>query len=371
MRRKENPVVFFAGGGTSGHINPALAIADRLRAVYPAARIVFCGTASGLESDIVPRSGYDFEVIRASGFPRRLNRRLLRAFQDYFAGKRRSLELLRRYRPDVVVGTGGYVCGPVLAAAKQAGIPILIHEQNAFPGQSNRLMSRGADAVCISYPQTAAYFARAKKVVVTGNPVRAEFWQLDPLSARAELGIEPDRNLLLATGGSRGARTINRATVEFVRLNPGLKARVLLVCGKELAEETRRAAADLPPERLEIHEYLYDMPLYMAAADLLICRAGAITCAEVAALGKAAVFVPYPYAAADHQTYNARAFTDRGAGLLCPDAELTGAWLSDRVPELLLNDEKRRKINAEVRMMAKPAAVDDIFRELEALLPER
>lgn len=156
-------MVFFAGGGTSGHINPAIAIADKLRAGYPDARIIFCGTERGLESDIVPRSGYVFETIRASGFPRKLNRKLLNALKDFHAGKKRALTLIDTYRPDVVVGTGGYVCGPVLAAAKSAGVPILIHEQNAFPGQSNRVMSKGAEVVCISFEQTRRYFKKRAK----------------------------------------------------------------------------------------------------------------------------------------------------------------------------------------------------------------
>lgn len=360
--------IFFSGGGTSGHINPALAIAEELKQAHPEVEIVFCGTQSGLESDIVPRAGYRFEVIRASGLPRKLGRQLLTAWQDFQAGKKQAAALIKQYRPAVVVGTGGYVCGPVLAAAKKAKVPILIHEQNAYPGRSNRLMSKGAETVCISYEQTRSYFKQAKKVVLTGNPVRGEYWSIDKEKARNKLGLTSAERLILATGGSRGARTINRSVVEFMRQNPELDATVILVSGKDLYSETQALAADLTNERFIIQDYLYDMPYYMAAADLLICRAGAITCAEVAALGKAAAFIPYPFAASDHQTYNARAFSDIGAGLLCPDSELSGGWLSENVLPLLFDEKKRETMETAVKALAKPRATQDIVRELEILL---
>lgn len=367
MNKKSEPVVFFAGGGTSGHINPAIAIADTLRAGYPDARIIFCGTEHGLENDIVPRTGYAFETIRASGFPRKLNRKLVGAVRDFRAGKKRALELIDAYRPDAVVGTGGYVCGPVLAAAKSAGVPILIHEQNAFPGQSNRVMSKGADVVCISFEQTRPYFRKAHKVVLTGNPVREEFWRIGRRAARGQLGIADDCRFLLATGGSRGARAINQAVLSFMKLNQDLDARVLLACGRDLYEETIAAAKDMESDRFEIREYLYDMPLYMAAADMLICRAGAITCAEIAALSKAAIFVPYPYASDDHQTHNAKAYSDIGAGLLCPNNQLTGEWLTEQVPPLLFDDRRRGEMESKAGSLAMPDAVDEIFKELENL----
>ena len=208
-RQNKQHTVIFSGGGTSGHIHPAIAIAQRLQGLEPSARILFCGTPHGLEHEIVPRAGFEFEPIRASGFPRRLNRALVRAVQDYGAGRRRAMELIREYRPDAVVGTGGYVCGPLLSAAARLGVPRLIHEQNAFPGRSNRLMSRGAAVVCISYEGTRPYFGGADKVVLTGNPVRSVFSELDRAAARTKLGLDPERKLILATGGSLGARRIN------------------------------------------------------------------------------------------------------------------------------------------------------------------
>lgn len=361
-----------AGGGTSGHVMPALAIAEQLKREDPFAEIRFCGTARGIEHDLVPRAGYAFDVIRASGLPHRLSRELVRALADFAAGRRQSRRLLQTYRPDVVIGTGGYVCSPVVAAASSLKIPVLLHEQNAFPGRSNRLMARRSQAVCISYPGTEKWFAAGTNVALTGNPVRSIFFQLDRDQARRQLGIAPDAFLVLATGGSLGARSINQAVIGLAPwiADPASwtvrTPQVILAAGQRLYAETAAAAAGLA--WLTVHDYLHDMHLYMAAADLLICRAGAITSSEIAALGRPSIMVPYPHAAGDHQTYNARAFSEIDAALLCPDQQLQPEWLARTLRELAGDPDRLIRMGTAAATLARPDAARDICRMIAGLI---
>jgi UDP-N-acetylglucosamine--N-acetylmuramyl-(pentapeptide) pyrophosphoryl-undecaprenol N-acetylglucosamine transferase len=355
-----------AGGGTSGHINPALAIAEQIRRDHPDAEIRFCGTARGLESSLVPRAGFAFMAIRARGLPTRPSREMLRALADYFAGYRQCRRLLRDFRPNAVVGTGGYVCSPVVAAASGLRIPVLLHEQNAFPGRSNRLMARRSQAVCISFPGAERHFRTRAPITLTGNPVRDVFFHQDRREARTALGLDPQQPIILAIGGSLGARSINQAVLglDFVPggLPGGQLPLVILAAGKQHFAAVSEAAAG--KSWLKVHEYLYDIHLYMSAADLLICRAGAMTCAELAALGRPAIMVPYPFAAGDHQTFNARAQTDAGAAVLCPDSQLQPAWLMSALQDLFRDPGKLEQMGRAAATQARPDAAAAICRRL-------
>ncbi|MEA4888508.1 MAG: undecaprenyldiphospho-muramoylpentapeptide beta-N-acetylglucosaminyltransferase [Clostridiaceae bacterium] len=362
-----------AGGGTSGHVNPALAIADQLKKDDPTADIRFCGTARGIEQDIIPRAGYPFQAIRARGLPRRLSPDLFRALADFWAGRRQCRQLMREFCPDVVIGTGGYVCSPVVAAAASLHIPVLLHEQNAFPGRSNRLMARRSQMVCVSFPGTEHWFHTKAPIILTGNPVRSLFFELDRQEARKTLNLDPDERIVLAMGGSLGARSINQAVLG---LSPWLDdltqwaggpPTVYLAAGSRQYAEI--ASSGRGKDWLQVRDYIHDIQLYMAAADLLVCRAGAITCSELAALGRPAVMVPYPYAAGDHQTYNARVFADAGAAILCPDAQLQPAWLAQTLHDLLLQPDRLQEMGRAAKQMARPDAVSAICRSLYGLLP--
>jgi UDP-N-acetylglucosamine--N-acetylmuramyl-(pentapeptide) pyrophosphoryl-undecaprenol N-acetylglucosamine transferase len=351
---------------------PALAIAEQLKRDDPSAEIRFCGTARGIEHDLVPRAGYPFDVIRASGLPHRLSKELFRALADFAAGRRQSRQLLMTFRPDVVIGTGGYVCSPVVAAANSLHIPVLLHEQNAFPGRSNRLLARRSQAVCISFPGTEKWFAAGTKITLTGNPVRATFFELDRAAARQQLGIDPEVFLILATGGSLGARSINQAVVGLAPwiANPSFwtlaRPQIILAAGQRQYAETMAASAGC--DWLSVHDYLHDMHLYMAAADLLICRAGAVTSSEIAALGRPSIMVPYPFAAGDHQTFNARAFSEIDAALLCPDQELKPEWLARTLLELAADPDRLVRMGKAAATLARPDAARDICRILDGLI---
>ncbi len=330
--------ILAAGGGTSGHVYPAVAIADRIRRDAPGSVVEFCGTAHGIENDLIPKAGYRMHEIRASGFPSKISKKMFRALSDFRAGRKACIELIRTFKPDAVIGTGGYVCSPLVSAAAAMKIPVILHEQNAFPGRSNRLMSRKATAVCTGFPGMERYFKFAERVYYTGNPIREVFGKFGREECRDKLGFKPDEFVVLAMGGSLGSRTINRAvTGLFDHLNAE-KIRVILSAGKQQYNELKEEMTG-KNNSVEVYEYIDETHVYMSAADLIICRAGAITCAEVAAVGVPSVMIPYPFAAGDHQSYNAREFSKAGAGVTVSDAELTSGRLSEEIGKFLVDRE--------------------------------
>ncbi|MBO4687738.1 MAG: undecaprenyldiphospho-muramoylpentapeptide beta-N-acetylglucosaminyltransferase [Clostridiales bacterium] len=357
--------VFLAGGGTSGHIHPAVAIADELKKQDADTEVLFCGTAKGLEAQIIPSMGYPFEVIRAAQLPMKPSKKTIHAVREFLAGRKMCRKLIREQKPDVVVGTGGFVCSPLIAAAHKEKVPILLHEQNAFPGRSNRMMSRYAGTVCTSFPKLDHYFHKKAKIVYTGNPIRGVFSQVDRNACREQLGLASDEILILAMGGSLGARTVNQAIVALAGEITDPKVRIILSVGKQRYAEVCEEAKNWP-KSIEVFEYISNPEVYLAAADLFIGRAGAITCAEVQAVGVPSVLVPYPYAAQDHQTYNARAFEEADAGVLLPDDQAVEK-LPGIVKDLLSDKEKLGKMRENTLKLAIYDASSRICDEVRAL----
>ena len=362
-----------AGGGTSGHIYPALAIAEQIQKDYPNARLAFCGTSGGLESKLIPAAGYPFHTISARGFPSRPSIDLIRAYRSYAKGRQECREIIKAMRPNAVIGTGGYVCGPVAAAAADRHVPLLLHEQNAYPGRANRLMARRSQCVCISFREAASWFKTKAPVVITGNPVRSIFFNQSYEQARNTLGWPVDQPVVLAMGGSLGARSINEAVLGLSSYLPdqgqadrSQVLRVHLGCGRQHADEVSGRAKTLP--WLTVYDYIEQVHLLMAAADLVICRAGAGACFELAALGKPSILIPYPFAAGDHQTANARALVDAGAALLCRDSDLNSAWLWHQIQYLLKDKEKLSQMGLAALNQARPQAAADICRQLYSFM---
>lgn len=331
--------ILAAGGGTSGHVYPAIAIADRIVKDMPGSVVEFCGTARGIESDLIPKAGYRMHEIRASGLPSKPSPKIFRAIGDFFAGRKRCIELITEFKPDAVVGTGGYVCSPLVSAAAKMRVPVVLHEQNAFPGRSNRYMARNAAAVCTGFPNTEHYFKAAGNVYYTGNPIRDVFKTSDRSMSRKMLGYGEEEFVVLAMGGSLGARTINRAVINLTERLDNPNLRIVLSTGRQQFKEFSEGISG-QEGRLCVFEYIDETQVYMAAADLVICRAGAITCAEIAAVGVPSILIPYPYAAGDHQTYNARKFSETGAGIMIADADLTPERIATEITAFLKNREK-------------------------------
>lgn len=357
--------VLVTGGGTGGHIYPALAIIKGLAATGDH-HFFYIGSKKGMEADIVPREGIPFAGIEIEGLPRTLSPRLIRALGRVPAAVWQARRYIKEFSPQVVVGTGGYVSGPVFLAALLAGVPFVIHEQNAYPGLTNRLLASRAATVCATFEDSVPRFPAGARVVVTGLPVRPGIGQADRKEARIKLGLVPEKKTLLVFGGSRGARSINMAMVEAYRyIGKREDLQVLHATGRLTHEETltamRRAGID--PEKngnIKIVPYLYEMEMALAAADLVVCRAGAATIAEITLQGLPSILIPYPYAAENHQEYNAMALVKRGAAVMIRDRELNGQLLWQRIEEILRNDQLRREMAERAKAMARPQALEEI-----------
>jgi len=368
--------VFLAGGGTAGHVFPALAVARELQRRDPSIRPVFVGTAERLEGRLVPEAGYELHHIDVLPVPRRPSPKLLRVPSALRAAVRRCVTLLETEKAQAVVTFGGYVSVPLALAAHRVGLPLIIHEQNAVPGLANRWVARHADAIAVTFPGSADRFGRPERAVVTGNPVRQEILEVDPdgdreRAARAfRLRWVP--RTILVFGGSQGARSLNKAVVETFSLwNRPNDVQLLHVAGANLYKETAalwegaRAAGEGP--RVRCVDFIDDMDAAYTIADLVIARAGATTIAELTALGIPAVLVPYPHATADHQMANARALERAGAAVVVPDDELSGPRLVEAIRPWLEDDHLR----AEAAMASRAFGRRDAASNLAQLVLDR
>lgn len=350
----------FAGGGTGGHLYPALSIAETIRQRRADADILFIGTQGKIEARVVPSHGFAFRSITISGFARKLSADTLVFPARVVAAVMQSIGILRSFKPDVVVGTGGYVCGPPLAAGMLLGIPTLIQEQNGYPGVTTRLLARRATEVHLTFESSRHYLKRTDNVHVTGNPTRGAIGSVSRADGAAAFGLDPARTTVLVVGGSQGATALNRAMQRSIGMITAEGSQVLWGCGPRDAEACQRAVVALPGAeagRVKVLPYIEHMESAYAACDLAISRSGASTLAEMTRAGVPSVLVPYPYAAADHQTANAKVMVEAGASMLIPeeraDAELMGAVMA------LLHDPGRRgTMSACARHLGRPGAAD-------------
>ncbi len=362
--------VVLSGGGTGGHIYPALTIAGALRRLDPDCEITFVGTRKGLEKDIIPRYGYPLEFIKVAGFERHLGLGTLKSAGELLLGLKEAYTLLNRINPDLVIGTGGYVCGPILFWAAMKRVPTCIQEQNAMPGVTNKILSRFVDRVFLGYKEGAKYFASHAQKVYTGNPVRQEILDASREEGLKKFGLDPEKTTLLAFGGSRGARTINQAMVTVEQQLAGNpRIQILHATGTVGYEKHAEALGDqvLHAGNIHVVPYLHDMPLALAAADLAVSRAGAIGLAELMVKGIPSILVPYPYATANHQEYNARALAAKGAALVVLDKDLNGDWLLGEVEKLLQEPERLETMHRSALRCAMPQAADAIAEQALAL----
>jgi len=359
--------VVLRGGGTGGHIFPALAIADQLRELEPRADILFVGARGRMEMERVPKAGYPIKGLWISGFQRKLSPDNLLFPLKVGVSLWQAWQILRSFRPQVAVGVGGYASGPTLEVATRMGVPTLIQEQNSFPGLTNRLLARRVDRICVAYEGMERFFP-AEKLELTGNPVRKDLIELDMPAGegRKRLGLAENKPTLLVLGGSLGARTLNqamRATEEV--WNGRRDVQVLWQVGKLYAREMLDSGAAALPN-VKAVAFVDDMPAAYAAADVVLCRAGALTLSELAALGKAAVLVPSPNVAEDHQTKNAQALVEQAAAWMVADADAEEVAVHKAL-ELLDAPEKRSQLALAIHRQARPQATLPTARAVLAL----
>lgn len=369
--------ILFAGGGTAGHINPALAIANRMRELYSDTEVCFIGTKEGLEAGLIPHSGLPIKFIKVHGFERRLSFKTLKTAAELPAAVAASKRIIRDFKPDAVVGTGGYVCGPALYAAARLKIPTLVHESNAFPGITTKILSRYVDEVAIGIDDGRKFIPNAKKTVFTGNPVRPSILAVERGAARTELNID-DRPFVVIFGGSLGARDFNRAAADWICSVVGShKYRILMGTGKlnQYGAVMKRFAEnniDIDKyEDVSVSEYIYNMDVAMNAADLVISRAGASTLAELTAIGKPSILVPSPYVTDNHQEHNARAIERGGGAVVIPEAELSAESIDAAVSGIVNSKTKLVQMGASAAKMGVRDSADRICREILKLIDKR
>jgi len=357
--------VIFSGGGTGGHVYPAISLAHEVIKRHPTAEVLFVGAKRGLENQIVPGEGFRLLTLEISSLPRRLSIEQLRTVYRALRGVVRARNILRDFSPDIVVGTGGYVAGPLLLAAALFGYPTLIHEQNAFPSLTNRLLARFVDKIAVSH-RAATKFFPAHKVVVTGNPLRPEILAADREGARLRLNIPLLDKVLLVVGGSGGARVLNEMFSSCYDDFSRKKVRVFHVTGRRDYEAINKVAQDYLGPYLTLIEYATNLPELLAAADLVISRPGGTT-AELAYLGKPSILIPAPIAAENHQYHNAKVFSEAGAAILMEEHSLTPRLLGEKASEILFSEAQLSSMSRQAYRLAFPAATKDICDLLENL----
>ncbi len=351
-----------SGGGTAGHIYPALAVVEKLE--QRGVDVTFVGTPDGLESRIVPEAGVAFSALPAAGFDRARPLTLLTSSLTIAASSLRAWALLGRLNPAVVIGFGGYVSIPVGIAARLRGIPLVIHEQNSVPGLANRFLAPRAAAVALTYPESSTHLKGAGETVVTGNPIRGDVLTADRASGREELGLPADATVLLVFGGSRGARHINTTIVAAAnKLLENPELHVVHVTGSLEESTVREALAKQGADasgRWHVYGYLDGMGRALAAADLVVSRAGATSIAEITALGIPAILVPYPHATDDHQTTNAAACVEAGAAYRVADSDLDQGEFAELVSRLISDPDRRATMAAASHELGRPDAADRV-----------
>ena len=343
--------VLLTGGGTAGHINPALSIAAAIKRRIPDTEFLFVGAAGRMETELVPKAGYPIRTVTVKGFYRKLTPAAvahnLSAAYHAVASGRDCKKILRDFKPDVAVGTGGYVCGPILRKAAQMGIPVVVHESNALPGVTTKMLAKYA-TVCLPSEEAQKRMPAGSRTVITGNPIRPDFLGWDRAQARQELGLD-DRPLVLSLGGSLGAAKINESIIGVLTHSHALGTlQHIHATGKAGYDATCDAltAAGVPisADGICVRAYIDDMPRCMAAADLVVCRCGAMTTTELLACGKPSVLIPSPNVAENHQYYNAMALVHRGAALCIEEKDLTGDTLWNAISEVVFSPDTLREM---------------------------
>ena len=369
--------ILFTCGGTAGHINPALAVAGELRERHPDAEFLFVGAKGNMETELVPREGYDIATITITNLRRHggleMIRHNLHTAKNLLTSTGEARRIIRQFRPDVAVGTGGYVCYPVLKAAASLGVPTAIHESNAVPGLTTKMLSGCVDLIMVGFEESRAGYRHPEKVLVTGTPVRGDFLHYGKSRAKTELGIPVNKPLVVSVWGSLGAALMNDIMAEVIQrvarkpifsLIHSAGKRGYQSMMKKLSEE---GCGDLASHGIDVREYIYDMPRVMAAADLVLCRAGASTLSELTLLGKPAILVPSPNVTNNHQEKNARVLEAAGGARVLLEGQFTQDSLLGEISELLSQPEKLLDMSEKMRALGVPDATGKIADAVERL----
>jgi UDP-N-acetylglucosamine--N-acetylmuramyl-(pentapeptide) pyrophosphoryl-undecaprenol N-acetylglucosamine transferase len=356
--------ILLSGGGTGGHIYPAVAIANELKARHPEAKFLFVGALGRMEMEKIPQLGFEIEGLNISGLQRSLSLKNLAFPFKLLQSLVAAGKILKRFRPNVVIGTGGYASGPTLYVASLRNIPSLIQEQNSYPGITNRLLAKKAEKICVAYEGLDKYFP-VEKIIKTGNPVRQDLLDIDSKRSRAQehFGLDPHRMTLVVIGGSLGAKVVNETLAKHLDELVDAGLQIIWQTGKLYYERFRSLGEH---EAVHLYEFIQDMDLLYAAADLIISRAGAGTISELCIVGKPVIFIPSPNVAEDHQTKNALSITEKDAAVMIRESELEG--FMPALVDLIGDEEKRTRLSKNIKKLALPDATLRIADEVEKIV---
>ncbi|MGN1002994.1 MAG: UDP-N-acetylglucosamine--N-acetylmuramyl-(pentapeptide) pyrophosphoryl-undecaprenol N-acetylglucosamine transferase [Oscillospiraceae bacterium] len=358
--------LIFTCGGTAGHINPALGVAGKLKSLLPDTEILFVGAEGMMETELVPREGFSIETVKISNISRSLSpaglKHNLQTIKNVFGSTKKAREIIRSFQPDAVIGTGGYVCYPVIKAAHRLGVPTLVHESNAVPGLTTKMLAGLTDCVMVGFEEAKKNYPPKTNVVFTGTPVRPDFLSgLTPDQAKARLGLPAGEKLVLSVWGSLGSDHMNGVMADFIPLAAQRKDfRLIHSAGKRGYPRLSQAIQGKTAENTDVRAYIYDMPLVMAAADLILCRSGASTLGELTALGRPALLVPSPNVTNNHQEKNARVLADAGAAVLLTEGSFTAESLYETVCDLLRDEKRLRAMSAAMSAAGRRDSTDKI-----------
>lgn len=378
--------VIIAASQTGGHINPGIAIANKIKEENKDAEIIFIGTKRGLENDLVPRAGYKLRTIEAYGIVRKISidnfKKMLKTLKGYGEAKK----ILKEEKPDIVIGTGGFICGPVLLAAAKQKIPTMLHESNAFPGVTVKLLAKKVDTILIGFEDARAKIHDAKNIVLTGTPTKFKEIQYSDKEIQysdkekeeflKENKLQKYKTLILVFGGSQGARPINNALEEIIEKKLNKDYQILWSVGQSqydiIKENLAKKNIDITQiENVNVVPYIYDMQRAMAVADLIVCRSGAMTITEVSISGRPAIFVPLSFAAENHQEYNAKVLVNEGAAKIIHDNEINGESLNKMIEETISDKEKLKEMGNNAKKIVMKDVEDKIYKEVEKLINKR
>ena len=368
--------VIIAAAGTGGHINPGIAIANKIKEKEPKSEIIFIGTNRGLENDLVPRAGFPLWTIDAHGIERKFTVQNFKNLYATFKSIGEAQRFLDNFRPNVVIGMGGYICVPTVLAAKKMRIPVVLHESNAFPGIAVKLFKKKVNKILVGFQDAKDRLEGASNVVVTGNPVKIKKLDLseeEKKKIKTKLGIKENKPVVLVFGGSQGAQSINRSFLEIIVNKKNKDYQIIWAAGPGQYDEIKIKLDEVNMninniENVKIVTYIYNMEEVMNACDLVVCRSGAMTITEISVVGKPAIFIPYPYATENHQEYNARVLEKVGAAKIILDKDLNSESLEKTIEEVVCNPNTLKQMGNNATKVAMPNVEEKIYEEIRKVI---
>lgn len=368
--------VIIAAAQTGGHINPGIAIANKIKKENKRAKIMFIGTTRGLENDLVPRAGYELKTIEAYGINRKINMQNIQNMLKTLKGLKEAKKIVKEFKPDIVIGTGGFICGPVLMAAKKYKIPTVLHESNAFPGVAVKLLSKKVDTILLGFEDAKKRLPNAKNIVVTGTPTKIKKINLTKEQKEKminELGLDKSLPIVLVFGGSQGAKSINTTLIDIIKNKANTNYQIIWASGPKqyniIKDNLKELKINIDKiKNVKIIPYIYNMEEMMNLADIIISRSGAMTITEIAITGKPAIFIPFPFATENHQEYNARVLVKANSAKIILDKDLNQDTLSNILNEMIKDKNNLLKMGQNAQKVAINNVEDKIYAEIKKLI---